>query len=97
MKDAIERLAAAGIQVLPAELPQHFAFERDGFVCLVERAEDGFGQIGTPGLMTDYGFAVLVWRGAEAWFVAKGFEQRATAEQVEALRAFAADLEASLR
>jgi hypothetical protein len=94
--DAIERLAAAGIQLLPAELPSHFVFERDGYICLVERAGEGFGPIGAPGLLTEHGFAVLVWRVSEGWIVAKGFEQKATGEQIEAIRAFAADLKSAL-
>jgi len=94
--DALERLAAAGIQLLPAQLASHFAFERGGFVCLVERAGDSFGHIGAPGLVSEHGFAVLVWRGAGAWFVSKGFEQPATAAQVEEIRRFDADLRAAL-
>jgi hypothetical protein len=42
--------------------------------------------------MTEHGFAALVWRGDQAFFVGKGFEQPASAEQVEKLRAFAGDL-----
>jgi len=94
--EIIERLAAAGIQLLPAQLTNHFVFERDGFVCLVERADEGFGHIGAPGLMTDKGFAALVWRGDEGWFVGKGMEQRATEEQVSRMRGFDADLRAAL-
>ena len=94
---ALERLASAGIQLLPAALASHLVFERNGFLCLVERAGDGFGHIGTPGLMTEKGFAALVWRGDAAWFVGKGFEQPAAPGQVEEIRAFAADLQAALR
>jgi hypothetical protein len=93
---ALERVAAAGIRLLPAGLAGHFVFERNGFVCLVERAGDGFGPIGAPGLMTEKGFAALVWRGDDGWFVGKGFEQPAAAEQVDKIRAFAADLGAAL-
>ena len=93
---AIERVAAAGIQVLPAGLTSHFVFERNEFICLVERSGDGFGHIGAPGLMTVQGFAALVWRGNDGWFVGKGFEQPATATQVDDVRAFAADLRAAL-
>jgi hypothetical protein len=94
--DALERLAAAGIQLLPAQLASHFVFERGGFVCLVERAGEGFGNTGSPGLITEKGFAALVWRGDNAWFVGKGFEQPATAEQVQEMRSFDADLRAAL-
>lgn len=96
MTGEIERLALANIQVLPAELPSHVVFERSGFICLVERTGEGFGHIGAPGLMTETGFAALVWRGNDGWFVGKGFEQPATAQQVDEIRAFAADLRAAL-
>ena len=92
----LEKIAAAGIQLIPAELSSHFLFERDGFVALVERKEDGFGNIGSAGLMTDQGLAVLVWRGAKAFFVARGFDHEATADQVDKLRSFAADLQNAL-
>lgn len=86
------------INLLPAAaITTHFVFERDGFVALVERRLDGLGNIGTPGLMVSQcGFAALTWRGTEPWFVAKGFEQRATASEVEGIRSFARDLEYSL-
>jgi len=95
--DALDRLAAAGIQPFPAQLANHFVFERGGFVCLVERADEGFGRIGSPGLATEHGFAALVWRGDQAWFIGKGFEQAATAEQVQEIRSFDAALRAALR
>src|SRR5262245_3332951 len=98
MTDKLERLAAARIQLLPAfEIANHYVFERDGFVALVEKTPAGFGAIGAPGLLFERGFAALVWRGSEGWFVAKGFEQRASSEQVDALRQFAQDLESALR
>jgi hypothetical protein len=96
VQEKLERLAAAGIQLLPAELPTHFLFERDGFVALVERRGEAFGAIGTPSLLMDSGLAVLVWRGDLPYFVGKGHESPATEEQVEALRGFASDLEAAL-
>lgn len=98
MTEKLERLAAAGIQLLPVQdVTTHFVFERDGFVALVARAEDGFGEIGSTGLLTGQGFGALVWRGRQACFVAKGFEQPATEDQVKKLRQFAADLSEALR
>ncbi len=97
MIEILERLAGAGIQLLPETgITTHFLFERDGFVALVERKADGFGSIGAPGLLTERGLAMLVWREQQPWFIAKGFEQSATPEQVTALRKFAADLDAAL-
>jgi hypothetical protein len=95
--EKLESLASAGIQIIPAEITSHFILERDGFVAFVERREDMFGNLGAPGLMTDRGFAALIWRGDQAFFVGKGFEQPATAEQVQKIRTFAADLGNALR
>jgi hypothetical protein len=95
--DKLEKLAAAGIQIVPAEITSHFILERDGFVAFVERREEAFGNIGAPGLMTDRGYAALIWRGDQAFFVGKGFEEPASPEQVEKVRAFASDLEGALR
>jgi hypothetical protein len=95
--EILEKLVAANIQLIPSEVSSHFVFERDGFVAFVERREDAFGNIGAPGLMTERGYSALVWRGDEAFFVGKGFEQPASADQVQKIRAFAADLESALR
>lgn len=97
MEEILTRLAAAGIELLPAlELTTHFVFFRDGFVALVERREGGFGNIGAPGLLCEQGMAQLVWRGEQAFFIARGFEQPAPHEQIEALRRFGRDLKISL-
>ena len=96
MSRRLERLAAAGFQIVPADITSHFIVERQGFVALVERREEDFGNIGAPGLMTEQGFAALLWRGTQAFFVGRGFEQPATMEQVRQIRAFAADLETAL-
>ena len=95
----LERLAAAGINLLPAlELTHHWVFERDGFIALVERGNNNSsGSIGAPGLLTEKGFAALVWRTGQPWFVAKGFEEPARDEQVTAIRRFTADLEFALK
>jgi hypothetical protein len=92
----LEKLQAAGIQIISAGVTSHFILERDGFVAFVERKGDDFGNIGAPGLMTEKGFAALVWRSGRACFIARGFEQPATDEQVEKIRAFADDLERAL-
>jgi hypothetical protein len=96
VSDRLEKLAAAGIQIIPAGVTSHYILERDGFVAFVERKGDDFGNIGAPGLMTEKGFAALIWRGGQGFFVAHGFEQAATDEQVEKIRSFSGDLERSL-
>ena len=95
--ERLEKLAAAGIQIIPAEITSHFILERDGFVSFVERRDDAFGNIGAPGLMTERGYAALIWRGVEGFFIGKGFEQPASPEQVQKIRAFASDLESAFR
>ena len=66
MTEIFEKLVAAGIQIIPAEISSHFILERDGFVAFVERRENGFGNIGAAGLMTERGFGALIWRGDQA-------------------------------
>ena len=96
MSRRLERLGAAGFQIVPADIGSHFILERDGFVAFIEKRNDDFGNIGAPGLMTEQGFAALVWRSGLPFFVGKGFEQPATADQVRDLRKFTTDLEAAL-
>ncbi|MGC9969259.1 MAG: hypothetical protein ABSE56_01595 [Bryobacteraceae bacterium] len=94
----LERLAAAGIQLLPlSHIPTHYVFEGAGFAALVARTPEGFGSVGSAGLLTEGGFAALIWRGGQPFFVRKGVELPASAAQVEALHAFASDLEQALR
>lgn len=94
MTEIFERLVEHGIQILPlAEISTHFVFEREGFIALVERRGEGFGKVGAPGLLMEKGMAQLVWRGEAAYFVAKGWQREAAAEEVERLRAFGRDLE----
>ncbi|MGH9719341.1 MAG: hypothetical protein ACRD8O_03960 [Bryobacteraceae bacterium] len=98
MIEKLERLAAAGIQLLPTDqIETHFVFERDGLVALVERRPDGFGAIGAPGMLTEAGIAMLIWRGERGFFVAKNFEQPATDNQIQRLRKFDGDLKTALR
>jgi len=84
--------------MLPAvEITTHYVFERDGFVALVERTSDGFGGIGSAGILTGNGFAALIHRGGRSYFVAKNFEQEAQPEQVAALQGFSLDLKSALK
>jgi hypothetical protein len=93
------RLAGLGIGIVEElRLPRHAAVRRGEFVALVERGADGeYGRAGSAGWMSEHGFATLVWRHGEGWFVARGWERAATAAEVEALRAFARDLDQALR
>jgi hypothetical protein len=97
MTEILERLVAAGIELLPApEVATHFIFTRDGFVALVERRGNAFGGIGSAGLLVDQGLAPLVRRGSKAFFVARGFEREASAEEIQKLQQFSADLKQAL-
>ena len=77
-------------------ISNHVAIERNGFVSLVTVKDEDFGETGAPGLLTDNGFAAMIWRGDEAFFVAKGFERQATVSEVEAVRRFDDDLKSAL-
>ena len=96
--EQLERLAAAGIDILPAlDLPTHFVFHRGGFAARVERTAGGFGGVGSAGLLTGRGLAALVWRAGRAVFLLKDFERPASDQEVADLRSFARDLEQALR
>ena len=97
MEALLERLAAANIQLAPmSSSSRHIVFERDGFLALVERTESGFGGVGSAGRLTEKGYASLMWKGGRHYFVAKNYEQPASAEEVEGLRSFQKDLDAAL-
>jgi hypothetical protein len=98
MQEVFERLVQAGIQILPIDVgPRHIAFERGGYVALVERVEDRLLGIGAAGQLTPGGFAALVWKGDGPYFVGKKHDQQATDEEVANTRAFQKDLENALR
>jgi len=94
----LERVAELGIGLAPvAGISSHFVFERGGYVVLVERKGDGFGEAGSPGkLVEGHGFAALVRRGGSDWWVARGAEWEAPAEEAEAARRLFTDLKAAL-
>jgi hypothetical protein len=96
--EALERLAAASINLIPLDLDGYYAFERDGFMALVQRRkDDAFGQVGTAGLLTESGLSPLVWRGDQPVFTSRASQDcAATPAQVEALRSFQADLQTAL-
>lgn len=94
----LERVLAARIELVPdLKVTSHYVFTRDGFVALVEKRDGAFGNIGTPGLVTEQGFAALMWREGNGVFTGRGFELPATPDQVEAIRAFDRDLREALR
>jgi hypothetical protein len=90
-----ERLANRNIQVA-AEATGHYLFVRENFIALVERKADGFGSIGSTGIMTETGLAYLIWREDRPLLVGKGTETIAEPSQVDAIRQFSEDLKAAL-
>lgn len=90
-----ERLAGLNIQIT-AEGPKYFVFVRDNCVALVERAETGYGSIGSTGILTESGLAYLIWRDRRPVLAGKSGEQAADAAQVEAIRRFSEDLKSAL-
>ena len=89
------RLESTGIQLL-TETRSYAMFARDNLIALVERTADGYGSIGSTGVLTERGLAYLIWRDGQAFLAGKGFEQPATEEQVAAVRKFSGDLKAAL-
>ena len=92
-----ERLADLGFGA--AGLPNvanHLVVERDGIAALVPVVAGKLGEAGSPGLVTENGLAVLVWRGDRPWFVMRGFERPASPEEIDAVRRFSADLKTAL-
>ena len=89
----LERLAAAGVQMVPLpELATYFVLEREGCVVLVERRGEGFGAIGSPGVLIEGGFAALVARNGKDWLVGKSEARAASGGEAAAARRLYRDL-----
>jgi len=56
---AREQLANLGIQLV-AETQSHFLFTRENMIALVARTSEGFGTVGSAGVLTEHGLAYLV-------------------------------------
>lgn len=94
----LERVAELGIGLAPLPaITSHFVFERGGYVVLVERRGEGFGRVGAPGkLVEGHGYMALVRRDGADWWVARGAEWEAPAEEAAAARRLFTDLKAVL-
>ena len=93
----LQRISEAGVQLIPLPaLERHFVFERAGVFILVQNLDGRFGHIGSPGLITEHGFAPLVERGGRMSFVCKSHEREATLEQVGLARELLTILKAAL-
>jgi hypothetical protein len=89
------RLASLNIQLM-AEAKEYCIFARETCVAVVQRAEGGFGSVGSTGLLTEKGLAYLVWREGRPLLAAHGSEVPADAAQVEQIRKFSEDLKSAL-
>jgi hypothetical protein len=97
---ALEALASKKIELLPIQaqpggagaLDRHFVFFRAGFAALVERRPEGFGRIGTAGIVTEHGLAMLVNEADGPVFVLRGHKQAPEPGEIDELRQFQADL-----
>ena len=98
IEQRVQRLLAANIQIVPlSDSDRYVAFERNGFIALVERTENGFGRIGSAGMLTEHGFSTLLFKNGRPFFVARHSESAALQQDVQNLRAFQTDLEAALK
>lgn len=95
--DLAAKLAAKGIEEVPLPMDRHVIVARGPYATLIERRGERIGRAGSPGMLTEKGMAMLVWREGKPLFVARGLEREATEEQVAGLRAFAADVEEALK
>jgi hypothetical protein len=85
----VSRLEDLNIRVM-VEGPAVSIYVRDNCMAAVG------GTQGSTGMMTEQGLAYLVWRDGRAYLVAKGGETPASAEQVETIWKFSADLNTAL-
>ena len=96
----LEALTAKQIELLPIRpqpngtgtLDRHFVFFRNGYAALVERTPSGFGRVGTAGIVTEHGLAMLMEREGGPRFVIRDHEQAAEPGEIDELRQFQADL-----
>jgi len=90
------RLETLGIQ-LAAQARDYCLFVRLDCLALVHSREGSFTSIGSTGMMTENGLSYLSWRGDSPVLAAHGGKEcAATADQVDAIRAFSADLKRAL-
>ena len=89
------RLESRGIAWFPSEKGYTF-FTRENCAALAHEQQGGY-SVGSSGMMTESGFAYLVWRDGRAFFSAHGAaEAPASDEQVAEVRRFSDDLKVAL-
>jgi hypothetical protein len=85
----VSRLEDLNIRLM-VEGPAVSIYARDNCMAAVG------GTQGSTGMMTEQGLAYLVWRDGRPYLTSKGGETLASAEQVETIRKFSADLNTAL-
>lgn len=87
--DLTARLEAAGFSRVASQNPRFFMVHRGQILCLIETETN---QPGSPMLMTEQGFATLLWKEQVPFLSGRGFEIPAPTDQIEELRTFIQDL-----
>ena len=80
-----------------AEANGYCLFARGDALALVKCSGEGFGEIGSTGLMTGRGLAYLVWRDGAPMLSCRGDEFPAEPPQLETIRRFSEELKAALK
>jgi hypothetical protein len=92
--EQLARIYQAGFDVQQFErYPRAIGVVRDGVIALFEATPEGLRMIGVPGWRMGEVMGVLVEREGRQVFQAKSEVIEATAEKLEAVRRFRADLE----
>jgi hypothetical protein len=92
--EQLARIYQAGFDVQQCErYPRAIGVVRDGVIALFEATPEGLRMIGVPGWRMGEVMGVLVEREGRQVFQAKSEVIEATAEKLEAVRRFRADLE----
>ncbi len=92
--EQLQKIYVAGFELQTFDLfPRAIGVVRDNCIALLEATPEGLRMIGTPGWRLGEAIGVLVEKDGQQVFQAKDQIEEATAERLEMLRKFRADLE----
>lgn len=92
--EQLQKIYVAGFELQTFDLfPRAIGVVRDDCIALLEATPEGLRMIGTPGWRLGEAIGVLVEKDGQQVFQAKDQIEEATAERLEMLRKFRADLE----
>jgi hypothetical protein len=92
--EQLQKIYVAGFELQTFDLfPRAIGVVRDNCIALLEATPEGLRMIGTPGWRLGEAIGVLVEKDGQQVFQAKDQIEEATAERLEVLRKFRADLE----